>query len=65
MGNMLFQQARDAVTQAVQCSDSAEQKSLTEKAKNALSSAYANSSTAEKTQLREMQQELQSISTIE
>ncbi|MFX3624101.1 MAG: DUF3813 domain-containing protein [Ectobacillus sp.] len=62
MGNMLFQQARDAVTKAVQCTDSAEQQELTAKAKNALSSAYANSTTAEKTQLREMQQQLEGIS---
>ncbi|UOY92126.1 DUF3813 domain-containing protein [Ectobacillus sp. JY-23] len=60
MGNMLFQQARDAVTQAVQCIG-AEQQQMVEKAKNALSSAYANSSTAEKTQLRDMQQQLQDL----
>jgi uncharacterized protein HemY len=62
MGNKLYQQARDALTQAVQCTDSAEQQNLVAKAQNALSSAYANSSTAEKAQLREMQQQLQSAS---
>ncbi|MFD3447318.1 DUF3813 domain-containing protein [Microbacteriaceae bacterium 4G12] len=58
MGNLLFQQARAAVTEAVQCADTAQKQELTEKAKNALLSAYANSSTAEKVQLRNMQQQL-------
>ncbi|MBO9128668.1 DUF3813 domain-containing protein [Bacillus sp. 165] len=61
MGNLLFQQARDAVTQASQCTSS-EQQELVSKAKNALTSAYANSSTAEKVQLREMQEQLQNLS---
>lgn len=61
MGNLLFQQARAAVTEAVQCTNHAKQQALAEKAKNALLSAYVNSSTAEKVQLREMQQQLQSV----
>ncbi|MGG2066700.1 MULTISPECIES: DUF3813 domain-containing protein [unclassified Bacillus (in: firmicutes)] len=65
MGNLLFQQARDAVSQAVSCSNHSEQQALVAKAKNALLSAYTNSSTAEKVQLHEMQDELQSISTAE
>ncbi|ENQ3107560.1 Protein of unknown function [Bacillus sp. 491mf] len=63
MGNLLFQQARDAVSQAVSCSNDSEQQALVSQAKNALLSAYTNSSTAEKVQLREMQEELQNIST--
>lgn len=62
MGNLLFQQARSAVLDAISCSDGSEQQELVFKAKNALLSAYANSSTAEKVQLREMQQQLQEIS---
>ncbi|MDP7977563.1 DUF3813 domain-containing protein [Bacillus multifaciens] len=65
MGNLLFQQARDAVSQAVSCSNDSKQQALVNQAKNALLSAYTNSSTAEKVQLREMQEELQSISTTE
>ncbi|PEY36354.1 hypothetical protein CN354_14760 [Bacillus cereus] len=61
MGNLLFQQARDAVASAVSCSSDTEQQELVYRAKNALQSAYANSSTAEKVQLREMQQQLQDI----
>ncbi|MCM3735142.1 DUF3813 domain-containing protein [Bacillus cytotoxicus] len=63
MGNLLFQQARDAVSQAVSCSNDSEQQALVNTAKNALQSAYMNSSTAEKVQLREMQEQLQSIPT--
>lgn len=51
MGNQLFQQARDFVEKAKISRDS----SAIEVARNALSSAYANSTTAEKVQLREMQ----------
>jgi hypothetical protein len=65
MGNLLFQQARDAVTQAVQYSSAGEQQELIAKAKNALTSAYANSSTAEKVQLSEMQEQLESLSDTE
>ncbi|MBO1578059.1 DUF3813 domain-containing protein [Bacillus sp. XF8] len=61
MGNLLFRQARDAVSDAVSCSSGTQQQELVYRAKNALQSAYANSSTAEKVQLREMQQQLQNI----
>ncbi|WP_416828728.1 DUF3813 domain-containing protein [Ectobacillus polymachus] len=61
MGNMLFQQAREAVTRAVQSTDGQEQTMLLEQAKNALSSAYHHSSTAEKHQLRQLQQQLHEI----
>ncbi|MDM5187471.1 DUF3813 domain-containing protein [Bacillus sp. DX4.1] len=62
MGNLLFRQARDAVSEAVSCSSGTEQRDLVYRAKNALQSAYANSSTAEKAQLRELQEQLHSIS---
>ncbi|MDM5153814.1 DUF3813 domain-containing protein [Bacillus sp. DX1.1] len=62
MGNLLFRQARDAVSEAVSCSNGTEQQDLVYRAKNALQSAYANSSTAEKVQLRELQEQLHSIS---
>ncbi|PFJ17913.1 hypothetical protein COD67_16620 [Bacillus cereus] len=61
MGNLLFQRARDAVVSAISCSSGSEQQELVHRAKNALQSAYANSSTAEKVQLREMQEQLQNI----
>ncbi|KFM99406.1 DUF3813 domain-containing protein [Bacillus clarus] len=61
MGNLLFQQARDAVSNAISCSSGAEQQELVYRAKNALQSAYANSSIAEKVQLREMQEQLQNV----
>ncbi|MFB6587811.1 DUF3813 domain-containing protein [Bacillus thuringiensis] len=64
MGNLLFQQARDAVENAVSCSSGTEQQDLVYIAKNALQSAYANSSTAEKVQLREMQEQLQNITNV-
>lgn len=51
MGNQLFRQARDFVEKARVSKDI----HSIEVAKNALSSAYANSTTAEKEQLREMQ----------
>lgn len=64
MGNQLFQKARESVQLAQQAVDdtsngSAEQaKSI---AKNALSSAYANSTTAEKEQLHELQNQLDQL----
>ncbi|WP_459500723.1 DUF3813 domain-containing protein [Bacillus sp. C1] len=61
MGNLLFQQARDAVSEAVSCSSATEQQELVYRAKNALQSAYANSSNAERVQLRDLQQQLQNI----
>jgi hypothetical protein len=58
MGNQLFQQARKFVSLAVQ-SEGDEQ--AIAKAKNALSSAYANSTRAEQEQLSEMQAELDQL----
>lgn len=57
MGNQLFQEARRFVEMAKSASP-ADRQAAMEKAKNALSSAYANSTTAEKGQLQEMQTEL-------
>lgn len=57
MGNQLFQQARDFVEKARVTRDT----HSIEVAKNALSSAYANSTTAEKVQLRDMQTILDSL----
>ncbi len=58
MGNHLFQLARDFTEQATQQKD---QHSI-EKAKNAISSAYANSTEAEKVQLREFQENIDNLS---
>jgi hypothetical protein len=60
MGNRLFQEARKAV-QLAQTAEPAEQSAAISKAKNALSSAYANTTMAEKEQLRSFQDELNSI----
>jgi len=57
MGNRLFQDARKFVDAAK--NSYSEEAHL--KAKNALSSAYANSTTAEKEQLRELQKELDQL----
>ena len=58
MGNQLFQEARRFVEKANSASP-AERDSAVEKAKNALSSAYANSTFAEQRQLQQMQNELE------
>lgn len=63
MGNQLFQKARESVALAKQASnggniDSSQAYAV---AKNALSSAYANSTTAEKEQLRLLQDELEEL----
>ncbi|MDX8364516.1 DUF3813 domain-containing protein [Cytobacillus sp. IB215665] len=58
MGNQLFQQAREAVQLAEQAAQSEDAVSA---AKNALSSAYANSTIAEKKQLRELQNRLDNL----
>ncbi|MGD6817664.1 DUF3813 domain-containing protein [Metabacillus sp. 84] len=55
MGNKLFQKARENVSEA-----SPHDQDSMERAKNALSSAYANSTDAEKQQLRDLQQKLDS-----
>lgn len=60
MGNLLFQEARRFVEMAVSAGPG-ERESAVEKAKNALSSAYANSTIAEKNQLHEMQNELDKL----
>ncbi len=60
MGNQLFQEARRFVTMAKNA-DPANREDAVAKAKNALSSAYANSTIAEQRQLQEMQQELEQI----
>ncbi|MBT2689009.1 DUF3813 domain-containing protein [Bacillus sp. ISL-47] len=57
MGNRLFQEARKYVDLAKNA-DSAGQATVS-RAKNALSSAFANSTAAEQEQLSEMQQELE------
>ncbi|RBP92238.1 uncharacterized protein DUF3813 [Cytobacillus firmus] len=58
MGNRLFQEARKYVEIA---KNSAGEETVF-RAKNALSSAFANSTVAEQAQLREMQQELEQYS---
>lgn len=58
MGNRLFQEARKYVELA---KNSAGEETVS-RAKNALSSAFANSTVAEQAQLREMQQELEQYS---
>ncbi len=60
MGNQLFQEARRFVEMA-KSANPAEVDSAVEKAKNALSSAYANTTVTEQAQLRQMQQELDQI----
>jgi hypothetical protein len=64
MGNLLFQKARETVEVAKLASAGQSDTSLQDAvsvAKNALSSAYANSTTAEKEQLRELQNELDQL----
>ncbi|WP_394235479.1 DUF3813 domain-containing protein [Niallia oryzisoli] len=60
MANRLFQDARKFVNLAKNSSPE-EQTVAIEKAKNALSSAYANTSMAEKEQLQELQKELDAL----
>lgn len=60
MGNRLFQEARQSVDMAKNAGP-ANQYRAVERAKNALSSAYANSTRAEQEQLAGMQQELDEI----
>ena len=60
MGNQLFQEARRFVEMA-KSANPADNNSAVAKAKNALSSAYANSTAAEQAQLQQMQQELEQI----
>lgn len=60
MGNRLFQEARHSVELAKNATGSG-QHSAVEKAKNALSSAFANSTNAERRQLSQMQNELDEL----
>lgn len=60
MGNRLFQEARKAVAQAY-TAPPAHQADAIATAENALSSAYANTTLAEKEQLRSFQDELNSL----
>ena len=62
MGNRLFQEARQAV-EVAKISDGNDVGNLVEKAKNAISSAYANTTSAEQHQLAELQKELEQIQT--
>jgi hypothetical protein len=60
MGNQLFQEARRFVEMA-KSATADDRESAVAKAKNALSSACANSTIAEQRQLQQMQQELDQI----
>jgi hypothetical protein len=64
MGNRLFQKARETVEIAKLANAGQSDASVDDAisvAKNSLSSAYANSTTAEKEQLRELQKELDQL----
>lgn len=60
MGNRLFQEARTFVDLAKNC-DSYTKSEAVAKAKNALSSAWANTTPAEQEQLHELQKELDNL----
>jgi hypothetical protein len=60
MGNRLFQEARESV-QLAKTASFEEQEAAKQRAKNALSSAYANSTSAEQRQLSELQSELENL----
>ncbi|NMD70829.1 DUF3813 domain-containing protein [Bacillus sp. DNRA2] len=60
MGNPLFQEARKFVNLAKQASDDEKQLAI-DRAKNALVSAYANSTVAEQHQLSQLQSELENL----
>jgi hypothetical protein len=60
MGNRLFQEARYSVELAKSASSGEKQAAIL-RAKNALSSAYANSTVAEQAQLSELQNELEQL----
>ncbi|MFE7063449.1 DUF3813 domain-containing protein [Sutcliffiella sp. NPDC057660] len=62
MGNQLFQSAREAVMNAEKANmNSSSVQNEIDVAKNALSSAYANTTEAEQRQLRELQDRLHSL----
>jgi hypothetical protein len=58
MGNKLFQQAKHFVEEALHSKSGHGQNNQDDIAKNAISSAFANSTPAEQKQLRELQEEL-------
>ncbi|WP_445486648.1 DUF3813 domain-containing protein [Niallia sp. 03133] len=60
MGNRIFQEAREAV-ESVKASQGQDINDLVAKAKNAISSAYANTTVAEQQQLAQLQKELEQI----
>lgn len=60
MGNRLFKEAKNAVQNAINATGSG-QHELINIAKNSLSSAYANSTMAQKKQLRQLQEELDQL----
>lgn len=61
MGNRLFQEARKSVELAKTASPE-DKEAAQQRAKNALSSAYANSTVAEQRQLQSLQDELETLS---
>jgi polyhydroxyalkanoate synthesis regulator phasin len=60
MGNLLFQEARRFVDMAKSASPEGRESAVV-KAKNALMSAFANSTVAEQSQLQQMQSELEQV----
>lgn len=60
MGNRLFIEARNSVELAKNATGSGQHQEI-EKAKNALSSAFANSTMAERRQLSQLQNELDEL----
>lgn len=60
MGNQLFQEASRFVEMA-KSANPADRETLAAKAKNALNSAFANSTIAEQRQLQQMQTELEQV----
>ena len=59
MGNRLFQEAREFVENVLHSGSDEDYDKTVNVAKNALSSAFANSTDAEKVQLRELQEKLE------
>ena len=59
MGNRLFQEAREFVENVLNSGRDEDYDKTVDVAKNALSSAFANSTDAEKVQLRELQEKLE------
>ena len=59
MGNRLFQEAREFVENVLNSGSDEDYDKTVNVAKNALSSAFANSTDAEKVQLRELQEKLE------